>query len=516
MHDELDPATYGLTIWDLDREFLTGGVAGNETHDARRPARRAARRVLPHDRHRVHAHPGHRRAALDPVARSRASAVQLAKDELRHLLERLNAAEAFEKFLATKYVGTKRFGLEGAESAIPILDTILSAAADDGLDGVVLGMAHRGRLNVLANIVGKSYDQIFREFEGYVDPTSVQGSGDVKYHLGAIGQVREPERAPTSRSSWPPTRATSRPSTRSCSAWCGPARTRSSRRARIPVLPILIHGDAAFAGQGVVAECLAMSDISGLPRRRHDPPRSSTTRSASPPSPEFARSSLYCTDVAKMVQAPIFHVNGDDPEACVRVAAAGLRVPPDVPQGRRHRHGLLPAPRPQRGRRPELHAAADVQGHRRAAQRAQALRRGARASAATSPLDEAEAALADFQHRLQVALDETRAAARRRRSRRPGRRSRSGVLPHVDDRRRPRHARRDLRPPHRLPGRLHAPPQAGPPVRDPGQAVPRGRRGRVGHGRGAGLRLAGARGHRRAPGRRGQPAGHVQPAPRRA
>ena len=110
------------------------------------------------------------------------------------MLTRLNAAEAFEKFLATKYVGTKRFGLEGAESLIPILDTVLGSAADDGLDGAVLGMSHRGRLNVLANIVGKSYDQIFREFEGYVDPTSVQGSGDVKYHLGAVGQVRQPRR----------------------------------------------------------------------------------------------------------------------------------------------------------------------------------------------------------------------------------------------------------------------------------------------------------------------------------
>ena len=112
----------------------------------------------------------------------------LTADDLRFVLTRLNAAEAFEKFLATKYVGTKRFGLEGAESLIPILDTVLGAAADDELDGGVLGMSHRGRLNVLANIVGKSYDQIFREFEGYVDPTSVQGSGDVKYHLGAVGK----------------------------------------------------------------------------------------------------------------------------------------------------------------------------------------------------------------------------------------------------------------------------------------------------------------------------------------
>ena len=124
-------------------------------------------------------------------------------------------------------------------------------------------MAHRGRLNVLSNIIGKSYDAIFREFEGHLDPSSVQGSGDVKYHLGATRQVRRPVAAPTSSSSWPPTRATSRPSARSSRAWSAPARTRSSRPGRIPVLPILIHGDAAFAGQGVVAETLAMSDITG-------------------------------------------------------------------------------------------------------------------------------------------------------------------------------------------------------------------------------------------------------------
>ncbi len=119
---------------------------------------------------------------------------ELSKEDKYRVLERINAAEAFEKFLATKYVGTKRFGLEGAESAIPILDAILSSAADQGLESAVLGMAHRGRLNVLANVMGKSYDQIFKEFEGHVDPTTVQGSGDVKYHLGCERQVREPER----------------------------------------------------------------------------------------------------------------------------------------------------------------------------------------------------------------------------------------------------------------------------------------------------------------------------------
>ena len=225
---ELDPATYGLTIWDLDREFLTGGLAGRERLRARRHPPRAARRVLPHHRHRVHAHPGPRGAALDPGAgRGRRRPSSTLEDQ-RHILERLNAAEAFEKFLATKYVGQKRFGLEGAESAIPILDAILEAAADADLDGAVIGMPHRGRLNVLTNIVGKSYDQLFKEFEGQVDPDSMQGSGDVKYHLGQTGKFVGPLGQGHHRSSWPPTRATSRPSTRSSWAWSGPSRTTST------------------------------------------------------------------------------------------------------------------------------------------------------------------------------------------------------------------------------------------------------------------------------------------------
>ena len=159
------------------------------------------------------------------------------------------------------------------------------SAADAGLDWRVLGMAHRGRLNVLANIVGKSYDQIFKEFEGYVDPTSVQGSGDVKYHLGATGKYVSPAGADIKRRAGrqPEPPRDRRPDRgRHGAGQAGPA---SSRPGRIPVLPLLIHGDAAFAGQGVVAECLAMSDINGLPRRRHRSTSSSTTRSASRPRP---------------------------------------------------------------------------------------------------------------------------------------------------------------------------------------------------------------------------------------
>ena len=262
--------TYGLTIWDLDREFLTGGVAGAERMqlgDLLGVLRDAYCRTIGIEYMHIQDTDEQRwiQSQVEGVQ------VQLAPDELRHLLERLNAAEAFERFLATKYVGTKRFGLEGAESAIPILDAILSGAADDGLDGVVIGMAHRGRLNVLANIVGKSYDQIFREFEGYVDPTSVQGSGDVKYHLGATGKYVSPSGADVTveLAANPSHLETVDPIV------LGMVRARQDQidpPGSFPWLPILIHGDAAFAGQGVVAECLAMSRHPRLPRRRHHPP----------------------------------------------------------------------------------------------------------------------------------------------------------------------------------------------------------------------------------------------------
>ncbi len=190
---ELDPFTYGLTIWDLDREFLTGGIGGTDRMQLGKllgVLRDAYCRTVGVEYMHIQ-ETDEQRWIQSKVERP---VEPLDKDDKLRILERLNAAEAFERFLATKYVGTKRFGLEGSESLIPILDEILASAADVGLAASVLGMAHRGRLNVLSNIMGKSYDAIFREFEGYLDPNSVQGSGDVKYHLGATGEVRQPER----------------------------------------------------------------------------------------------------------------------------------------------------------------------------------------------------------------------------------------------------------------------------------------------------------------------------------
>ncbi len=241
------------------------------------------------------------------------------RDLQLHVLKRLNAAEAFENFLQTKYVGQKRFSLEGGESVIPMLDAVLTGAADASLDEVVIGMAHRGRLNVLANIVGKSYGQIFREFEGNIDPRSVQGSGDVKYHLGAEGTFTS-SRGGTTRVS-----LTSNPSHLEAVDPVLEGIVRAKQdvidkgEAGFSVLPVLLHGDAAFAGQGVVAETLQMGQLRGY-RTGGTVHVVINNQVGFTTAPEQSRSSVYSTDVARTVQAPIFHVNGDDPEACVRVS----------------------------------------------------------------------------------------------------------------------------------------------------------------------------------------------------
>ncbi|HEX5540346.1 MAG TPA: multifunctional oxoglutarate decarboxylase/oxoglutarate dehydrogenase thiamine pyrophosphate-binding subunit/dihydrolipoyllysine-residue succinyltransferase subunit, partial [Micromonospora sp.] len=241
-------------------------------------------------------------------------------EEQKHILARLNNAEAFETFLQTKYVGQKRFSLEGGESLIPLLDEVLCAAAEVELDEVVIGMAHRGRLNVLANIVGKPYEKIFSEFEGHLDPRSTQGSGDVKYHLGQGGKFTTPDGEhcinvalvanPSHLEAVNPVLE-------------GIVRAKQDRidlkLEGYTVLPVLVHGDAAFAGQGVVAETLNLSQLRGY-RTGGTVHVVVNNQVGFTTAPEYSRSSLYSTDIARMIQAPIFHVNGDDPEAVVRVA----------------------------------------------------------------------------------------------------------------------------------------------------------------------------------------------------
>ncbi|MGH9266827.1 MAG: multifunctional oxoglutarate decarboxylase/oxoglutarate dehydrogenase thiamine pyrophosphate-binding subunit/dihydrolipoyllysine-residue succinyltransferase subunit, partial [Acidimicrobiales bacterium] len=318
-HPELDPSAFGLTIWDLDRRFFADGLAGRDLMtlgDILGILRDAYCRTVGVEYMHIQ-EPDQKRWIQQHVEGVR---TELPAGVQRHVLERLNAAEAFERFLHTRYVGQKRFGLEGAESAIPLLDAILDRAAAAGMSEVVMGMAHRGRLNVLANLVGKSYREIFREFEGDLDPATVQGSGDVKYHKGASGKFvgRSGREIPVSVASNPSHLEAVDP------VVLGMARAKQDMidgRAPgdHPVLSVLIHGDAAFAGQGVVAETLNLSALHGY-RSGGAVHLVINNQLGFTTAPASARSSVYPTDVAKMVQAPIFHVNGDDPEACVRVA----------------------------------------------------------------------------------------------------------------------------------------------------------------------------------------------------
>lgn len=426
MPRELDPATYGLTIWDLDREFLTDGVGGVDKMrlgDLLGVLRDAYCRTIGVEYMHIQS-TDEQRWVQERVENGYE---QPTKDEKHRILERLNAAESFEKFLATKYVGTKRFGIEGAESAIPILDEILSHAADDRLDSVVMGMAHRGRLNVLSNIMGKDYEAIFSEFEGHLDPSSVQGSGDVKYHLGIKGKYVSRSGADISveLAANPSHLETVDPIV------MGMARAKQDQidpPGSYPVLPLLIHGDAAFAGQGVVAECLAMSDIGGY-RIGGTIHLIINNQIGFTTAPQFARSSIYCSDVAKTVQAPIFHVNGDDPEACVKVARLAWDyrqrfhkdVVIDMVCYRRHGHNEGDDPSYTQ---PLMYKAISDRRSVRKLYVETLVRRG------DITIEEAEQALSDFHGKLQTALDETRSQApgdvKAARPPKP-----VGVLPHI-------------------------------------------------------------------------------------
>ncbi|MFZ5869776.1 MAG: multifunctional oxoglutarate decarboxylase/oxoglutarate dehydrogenase thiamine pyrophosphate-binding subunit/dihydrolipoyllysine-residue succinyltransferase subunit [Actinomycetota bacterium] len=317
-HPDLDIQNHGLTLWDLEREFPTGGFGGKPVMKLRHilgVLRDSYCRTVGIEYMHIQ-DPDQRRWIQERVEKPYAKPT---RDEQLRILKRLNAAEAFETFLQTKYVGQKRFSLEGGESVIPLLDALLSEAAHEGLDEVCIGMPHRGRLNVLANIAGKSYGQIFREFEGQQDPRSVQGSGDVKYHLGTEGTFTA-DNGDTTR-----VYLAANPSHLEAvnPVLEGIARAKQDRLnlggSSFPVLPVLLHGDAAFAGQGVVAETLNLSQLRGY-RTGGTVHVVINNQVGFTTAPASSRSSFYSTDVGKMIQAPIFHVNGDDPEACVRVA----------------------------------------------------------------------------------------------------------------------------------------------------------------------------------------------------
>ena len=315
-HPDLEIESHGLTFWDLDREFVTGGFGNKRTMLLREilgVLRDTYCRTIGIEYMHIQ----------DPEQRAWFQE-QLEKpyekpdhDAQLRILSKLNQAEAFETFLQTKYVGQKRFSMEGAESTVSLVDEILQAATESGLDEVAIAMAHRGRLNILANIAGKTYGQIFREFEGTQDPGSVQGSGDVKYHLGTEGTYTSPSGGSI------PVYLAANPSHLEAvnGVLEGIVRAKQDRKeiGRFGVLPVLIHGDAAMAGQGVVLETLQMSQLRAY-RTGGTVHVVVNTQVGFTTLPPDARTSVYSTDVAKAIQAPIFHVNGDDPEAVLRVA----------------------------------------------------------------------------------------------------------------------------------------------------------------------------------------------------
>jgi multifunctional 2-oxoglutarate metabolism enzyme len=322
-HPELDFSNYGLTMWDLDREFATAGLGGIQRGTLRQILsllRQAyCKNIGVEYRHiqdpdektwiQEHVEPEESRAPLTAAIRMQV---------LRNLVD----AEGFEKYLHTRFMGHKRFSLEGAETTIPMLAAILAEAANTHVSEAVIGMAHRGRLNVFANIIGTPLVRILSGFEDIVDPLAMQGSGDVRYHLGASGEFHSPEGNKILVSVAP---------NPSHLEWVNPviegiARAKQDRRGdvlRDQVLPILIHGDAAFAGQGVVWETINLSQLYGY-RTGGTIHIVINNQIGFTTSPEEARSSPYPTDLARSIQAPVFHVNGDDPDSAIRAALLAI------------------------------------------------------------------------------------------------------------------------------------------------------------------------------------------------
>jgi multifunctional 2-oxoglutarate metabolism enzyme len=405
-HPDLDILQHGLTLWDLEREFATGGFGGKPRMLLREilgVLRDAYCRTIGLEYMHIQ-NPAERAWIQDRVERPHRSPDH---DEQMRVLSRLNVAEAFEMFLQTKFVGQRRFSLEGAESLIPLLDEVLNEAAKAGLHEAVIGMAHRGRLNVLANIIGKSYAQIFSEFEGYVDPGSTHGSGDVKYHLGADGRYTAADGTTTL-----PVSLVANPSHLEAvnPVLEGVVRAKQDvldmGTPGYTVLPVLIHGDAAFAGQGVVAETLELSQLRGY-RTGGTVHIVVNNQVGFTTDPESSRSSVYATDVARTIQAPIFHVNGDDPEAVVRVGrlafayreAFAKDVVIDMVCYRRRGHNEADNPS---FTQPLMYDLIDAKRSTRKLYTESLIGRG------DISLDEAEQILRDYQAELERAFAETR------------------------------------------------------------------------------------------------------------
>ncbi len=323
-HPDLDPSSYGFTIWDLDRHFYTGGVGEYQKASLRQILE------LLWDTYCgsigvefMHIQDPERRRWIRERMESIRARYSFSPEQKRRIYQKLLEAELFEQFLHRKFVGSKRFSLEGGEALLPLLDITLERSVELGIEHVIIGMAHRGRLNVLANLMGKPFRRIFDEFEGEADPLSFHGSGDVKYHLGARGiyqHPRQPKSLQLLLASNPSHLESVDPVVE------GMARALQDSLGDVErkrVLPLLIHGDAAFAGQGVVAETINLSKLAGYTTggTLHIVVNNQIGFTTEPVD---ASSMVYPTDIAKTIQAPIFHVNGDDPEAVATAALLAL------------------------------------------------------------------------------------------------------------------------------------------------------------------------------------------------
>ncbi|HEV8136086.1 MAG TPA: multifunctional oxoglutarate decarboxylase/oxoglutarate dehydrogenase thiamine pyrophosphate-binding subunit/dihydrolipoyllysine-residue succinyltransferase subunit [Pyrinomonadaceae bacterium] len=330
-HPELDIETYGLTIWDLDRIFVTDGLANRESA--------TLREILDILQHAYCGKVGieyrhiqskeEKTWIREQIRREFVLPEPIPVEIKKRLLWKLISAEQFERFLHTKYLGQKRFSLEGCETVIAVLDRLIEGAAERGVEDITLGMAHRGRLNVLANVIGNLCERIFAAFEGSVHPEFPADEGDVKYHQGAIGE-RVTENGRTVRLQLSPN-----PSHLEAvdpvvegmvrAKQDASIATRSLNREQVIdlALPVLLHGDAAFAGQGIVMETLNLAGLKGY-RTGGTIHIIINNQIGFTTSPEAGRSTIYSTDVARMTQLPIFHINGDDPEAAYRALRIAL------------------------------------------------------------------------------------------------------------------------------------------------------------------------------------------------
>jgi len=320
---ELELSYFGLSVWDLDREFYCAGLGGMEKAPLRDILHMLRTTYCGYiGAEFMHVQNLEERFWLRDRMETTNNRPELDRADKHHILHKLNQAEAFESFLHKKYVGHKRFSLEGAETVIPMIDFMLEHGGEMGVEEVYLGMAHRGRLNVLVNTMGKSYQRIFNEFEGYLDPATRQGSGDVKYHLGTTGEhvTRDGKKIKLTLLPNPSHLEAVNPVVE------GATRARQDEigdGSDTQIIPLLLHGDAAFAGQGVVAETLNMSQLRGY-KTGGTIHLIINNQIGFTTLPRDARSTLYASDLAKTIMAPIFHINGDQPESAVHAMRLAL------------------------------------------------------------------------------------------------------------------------------------------------------------------------------------------------